>query len=154
MTDNTPAHLRHCKDFSEVKITTLKPRYPGLVGCIRSSILYDWVCRTWYLVQRKIKIALISLGGMVLFLGKERQLCLNWFASKGTNLLQLLNKQNYSSLWKQAYSDILKILPPTLRINIDIFHISAQNINCAYSLELPRRGGSNKYPQSMFLSRN
>ena len=25
----------------------------------------------------------------------------------------------------------------------DIFHISAQNIDCGYSLELPRRGGSN-----------
>ena len=38
--------------------------------------------------------------------------------------------------------------------NSDIFHISAQNIDCRYSLELPRRGGSNEYPQSMFLSRN
>ena len=31
-----------------------------------------------------------------------------------------------------------------------IFHISAQNIDCGYSLEPPRRDGSNKYPQSMF----
>ena len=38
--------------------------------------------------------------------------------------------------------------------NSDIFHISAQNIDCGYSLELPWRGGSNEYPQSMFLSRN
>ena len=36
----------------------------------------------------------------------------------------------------------------------DIFHISAQNIDCWYSLELLRRGGSNENPQSMFLSRN
>ena len=28
----------------------------------------------------------------------------------------------------------------------DIFHISAQNIDCGYSLEPPRRGGSNEYP--------
>ena len=34
--------------------------------------------------------------------------------------------------------------------NSDIFHISAQNIDCGYSLEPPRRGGSNEYPQSMF----
>ena len=34
--------------------------------------------------------------------------------------------------------------------NSDIFHISAQNIDCGYSLEPPRRGGSNKYPQSVF----
>ena len=48
--------------------------------------------------------------------------------------------------------------------NSDIFPISAQNIDCEYSLEPPRwggsneypqyRGGSNEYPQSMFLSRN
>ena len=38
--------------------------------------------------------------------------------------------------------------------NFDIFHISAQNIDCGYSLELPRRGGSNEYPQSMILSRS
>ena len=38
--------------------------------------------------------------------------------------------------------------------NSDIFHISAQNIDFGYSLEPPRRGGSNEYPQSMFLSRN
>ena len=33
-----------------------------------------------------------------------------------------------------------------------IFLISAQNIDCGYSLEPPRRGGSNEYPQSMFLA--
>ena len=38
--------------------------------------------------------------------------------------------------------------------NSDIFYTSVQNINCGYSLEPPRRGGSNEYPQSMFLSRN
>ena len=52
----------------------------------------------------------------------------------------------------------MKILPPkneNFQIkNSNIFHISAQNIDCGYSLELPRRGGSNEYPQSMFLSRN
>ena len=34
------------------------------------------------------------------------------------------------------------------------FHISAQNIDYGRLLEPPRRGCSNKYPQSMFLSRN
>ena len=38
--------------------------------------------------------------------------------------------------------------------DIYFFYISAQNIDCGYSLERPRQGGSNKYPQSMFLSRN
>ena len=34
----------------------------------------------------------------------------------------------------------------------DIFQISAENIDCGYSLEPPSRGSSNKYPQCMFLS--
>ena len=33
---------------------------------------------------------------------------------------------------------------------IPIFLIFAQNIDCGYTLEPPRRGGSNEYPQSMF----
>ena len=53
------------------------------------------------------------------------------------------------ALRKHAYSNILKILPPKnenfqKKIS-DIFHISAQNIDCEYSLEPPRRGGSNEY---------
>ena len=35
-----------------------------------------------------------------------------------------------------------------------MLHISAQNIEFGYSLEPPRRGGSNEYPQSMLLSRS
>ena len=34
--------------------------------------------------------------------------------------------------------------------NSDVFLISAQNKDCGYSLEPPRRGGSNEYPQSLF----
>ena len=33
-----------------------------------------------------------------------------------------------------------------------IFLIYAQNIDCGYSLEPPRRGGSNEYPQYMFCA--
>ena len=38
--------------------------------------------------------------------------------------------------------------------NIDIFLIFVQNIDCGYTLEPPRRGGSNEYPQSMFWNKN
>ena len=38
--------------------------------------------------------------------------------------------------------------------NFDIFLIFSQNIDCGYTLEPPRRGGSNEYPQSMFWSKN
>ena len=58
------------------------------------------------------------------------------------------------TLRKHTYSNILKILPPkneNFQIeNSDIFHTSAQNIDCGYSLEPPRRDGSNEYPQYMF----
>ena len=54
---------------------------------------------------------------------------------------------------KRVYSNILKISPPkaeNFRLKtLDIFHISSQNIDCGYSLEPPRRGGYNEYPQSM-----
>ena len=36
----------------------------------------------------------------------------------------------------------------------DNFHISAQNIDYWYLLEPLRQDGSNKYPQSMVLSKN
>ena len=36
----------------------------------------------------------------------------------------------------------------------DIFYISAQNIDCGYSLEPTQWGYYNEYPQSIFLSRN
>ena len=60
----------------------------------------------------------------------------------------------FQTLRKHAYSNILKISPPkieTFQIKIsDIFHIAAQNIDCAYPLEPPRRGGSNEYHNLCF----
>ena len=35
-----------------------------------------------------------------------------------------------------------------------IFLIFAQNIDCGYTLEPPRRGGFNEYPQSRLWSKN
>ena len=63
------------------------------------------------------------------------------------------------SLQKHAYPNIQKISPPKteyfqIKKTLDTFHISAQNIDCGYSLEPPQRGGSNEYPHSMFMSRN
>ena len=77
------------------------------------------------------------------------------FVSNVTSITHIQIK----TLRKHAYSSILKILPLKKKENFDIknsdiFYISAQNIDCGYSLELPRQGGSKEYPQSMFLSRN
>ena len=43
---------------------------------------------------------------------------------------------------------VMFLSPPKMenfKIKTDISHISAQNIDCRYSLEPPRRGGSNEY---------
>ena len=59
-----------------------------------------------------------------------------------TRLFEYTEKFTNQKEWKVSYK------------NSNIFHISAQNIDCGYSLEPPRRGGSNEYSQSMFSSRN
>ena len=61
------------------------------------------------------------------------------------------------SIQKHAYSNILKKKIPPKNENFqtknsDIFHSSAQNMDCVYLLELPQRGSSNEYPQSMLLA--
>ena len=66
----------------------------------------------------------------------------------------ILISRNIYTLRKQACSNILKILPPkneNFQIKIRIFFlISAQNIDCGYSLEPPQRGGSNVYHNLCF----
>ena len=41
-----------------------------------------------------------------------------------------------------------------LVVKNEFFGISAQNIDCGYTLEPRQRGGSNEYPQFMFWSKN
>ena len=62
---------------------------------------------------------------------------------------------HYENLPMQ-YTEIFKIVKTeNFQKNIfDIFFIFAQNIDCGYTLEPPRRGGSNEYPQSMSWSKN
>ena len=85
--------------------------------------------------------------------------------SKYQNQYNLISRNPTTdfSLREHANSNIQKIShtppPPTKTENFQIktlivFHISAQNIDCGYLLEPPQRGGSNEYPQSMFLSKN
>ena len=73
--------------------------------------------------------------------------------------LCILGYAKFVALRKQAYSNILKNLPQKKKKknensdkNSDISYFCSKH--CGYSLEPPRRGGSNEYPQSMFLSRN
>ena len=58
-------------------------------------------------------------------------------------------------LRKHAYSNILKILPPKWEIldkNSDIFHISAQNIDCGYLIELLCQSSSKEIFSTVILS--
>ena len=81
-----------------------------------------------------------------------------FFSVVGYGTIHFYSFFSVNALRKHAYSNILKILPPKnekFQIkNSNFLHISAQNIDCGYPLEPPLRGGSNAYPQSMFLSRN
>ena len=62
-----------------------------------------------------------------------------------------MESANYENIPMQ-YIEIFKIVKNEnfQWKNFDIVLIFAQNIDCGYSLEPPRRGGSNMYPQSMF----
>ena len=70
----------------------------------------------------------------------------------------MIDKAHLSITKTRLFKYTEKLITEKLKIfykkKSNIFHISAQNIDCGYSLEPPRRGGSNEYPQSMFLSRN
>ena len=80
-----------------------------------------------------------------------------WMLIRSASLMHAY-RQHVFPLRKHTYSNIQRILPPKnekVQIkNSCSFHISAQNIDCGYLLEPPRRGGSNEYPQCIFLSRN
>ena len=75
---------------------------------------------------------------------------------KSMKCMQYLNKHIIYFITKTRLYDFDPLKPhyyivkPGFTGVYVIFHISAQNIHCGYSLEPPRRGGSNEYPQCMF----
>ena len=87
------------------------------------------------------------------FMNVKFDLSLLWVhMSKGafSHTLQLFFRHDITKINLFKYTENLPQKMIIFRyINSDIFHISAQNIDCGYSLELPRQCGSNEYPQSM-----
>ena len=67
---------------------------------------------------------------------------------EGAWSIETLRKPAYSKYTENFTSKNWKF---SYKKNCFFFHISAQNIDCGYSLEPPRRGGSNEYPKSMFF---
>ena len=67
--------------------------------------------------------------------------------------------ENLNTLRKLAHAinrDFLALKIENFQLKIfDIFsYFCSKHIYCGYSLEPPRRVGSNEYPQSMFWSKN
>ena len=109
-----------------------------------------WCSCDWRLVTLSVRLILSVCILRVYYNGKEFAPFSEeiWFAGitkkkkkkkkkKNNNKktpIQIYRKFHLKKTWK--FSDKIS----------DIFHISAQNIDCLYSLEPPRRGGSNEYP--------
>ena len=76
--------------------------------------------------------------------------CVQLYKQQGCNFIIMK-----TSLYMYKYTENFTTKTWTFsNKNSNIFHISAQNIDCGYSLEPPRQGGYNEYPQSMFFCRN
>ena len=88
----------------------------------------------------------------ILFAEKNKKKYLN-ISSVEKKLPRVLSVITEARLFKYTENFTAKKRKFSDKKKSDIFHISAQNIDYGYSLEPPRRGGSNGYPQSMFLSR-
>ena len=62
---------------------------------------------------------------------------------------------HYENLSMQYIYIMRYVSKAKIEISLEFFYINfAQNIDCGYTLEPPRRGGSNEYPQSMFWNKN
>ena len=89
------------------------------------------------------------------FLFRQNELQSN---SNDTNIFGTMDIRFRHHYENKLFNYIVNILPPkneNFQIkNLIFFLFLLKNITCGYSLEPPRRGGSNEYPQPMFLSRN
>ena len=68
--------------------------------------------------------------------------------------MQISITYHYENMPIQIYWTFYHQKMKIFRWKIMIIFIFLLKIDCVYSLEPPHRGGSNEYPQSLFLSRN
>ena len=126
------------------------------------SVLYSQICTlklnlrikisltyTLSIVKRFIFFFNFRLRKYILLFFAEFELLM--FHNNIVNISEKLNTRNF--ITKTRLFKFIENLFSDKNSDF-VFHISVQNIDCGYSLEPPCRGGSNKYPQSMFLSRN
>ena len=62
-----------------------------------------------------------------------------------------LRKHAYA-IYRDFFGYIKMKISPEKKI--DILNMFAQNIPCGYTLDAPRQGGSNEYPQCMYWSKS
>ena len=107
--------------------------------------------RTLYWILRVTDVTLLKLWNHmankdVFYNSYKMYCCDKWY--------KIANIICFFTICKHAYSNTLKILPPkneNFQIeNSDIFSYFCLNIDCGYSLEPPRRGGSNEYHNLCF----
>ena len=67
---------------------------------------------------------------------------------------EVLPKWHYEIILFHIYWEFYHQKTKTFRWKILVVFIFVLKTGCVYLLEPPRRGGSNEYPQSMFLNRN
>ena len=128
---------RTCAPIGSLLPVSLLSKFPGPSNGIDME----------YLAQRNTPRLTLDLS---------RRASLKWkIVTETRSDYDSLNKYLYENTPIQIYRKFHLQKTENFQIkHSDIFHISAQNIDCGHLLELPRRGGSNEYPQPMFSSRN
>ena len=92
---------------------------------------------------------MVGAGASCLLLGPQGFNCFSVRYSAPRDLHHYENmSMQYTEIFKVVKNENFQKKP------FAIFLIFAQKIDCRYTLEPPRRGGSNEYPQFMFWSKN
>ena len=83
-------------------------------------------------------------------------ICQILFSGKNKENVNLLSAELSQSITRTYLYNVDPLEPHFYIVKLGftgayiIFLFLLKNIDCGYSLELPRRGGSKEYPQSMF----
>ena len=124
------------------------PKYVGAIG-----VRLCYICWLYFTkVTRLLSESATALQSTLLVSNSKT---IDTFIWDESCFIKIEQKSHYENTPIQIYRKFHLLKTENFRTkNFDIFYISAQNIDCGYSLEPPRRGGSNEYRQSIFLSRN
>ena len=153
-----------CESVSRCKTTMLIWFSDATLFMLNQSLAYcklfscSWCCIVMNILNHSITLTLLDINDTFNF----RSL----MTSKTIGMLMCGLMKNYwptcpartnmhyeNTLFKYTENFTIKKAKLSDKKFWYFFHISALNIDCGYSLESPRRGASNEYPLSMFLSR-